>query len=103
MEKYTAIYVAYGRYDTPMDEPRTHVDYIQGEDLDDAIQGHMKYMDSWAIRDVQGEVVIIKGHVEQVDIGHGIGHQMLTDEDIIITGVNNGQHFDRYIEIGMRK
>ena len=81
MEKYTAIYVANGRYDSGIDEPRSRVEYIQGKDLD----------------------VIIKGHVEQVDIGHGIGHQMLTDEDVIITGVNNGQHFDRYIEIGMRK
>jgi len=103
MEKYTAIYVANGRYDSVIDEPRSRVEYIQGKDLDDAIEKHAKHMKSWAIQDIRGEVVIIKGHVEQVDIGHGIGHQMLTDEDVIITGVNNGQHFDRYIEIGMRK
>jgi hypothetical protein len=92
MNKYTVVYTAYGRYDTQMDEPTSRVEYIQGETLDKAIEGHIKHMKKWAIRDIIGEVVFLKGHVEQVDIGHGVGHQMNpTHSDVVITNINNSK------------
>jgi hypothetical protein len=94
MNKYTAVYTAHDRYDTPMDGPTSRVEYIQGETLDDAIEGHMKHMKAWAIHDIVGDVVLLEGHVKQIDIGAGIGHTMDTSKDVIITGVNNEQVFD---------
>ena len=94
MKKYTAVYVANGRYDSPIDEPVTRVEYIQGETLDDAIEGHIKHMKGYAIHDIRGEVAVFEGHVNQVNIGHGVGHRMVTNKDIIITGVNNGNFVD---------
>ena len=92
MNKYTVVYVANGRYDSPLDEPTTRVEYIQGNTLDEAIDSHIKYMKGWAIRDIQGEVVYFAGHIKQVDIGHGIGHGMSpTHTDVIITGINNSK------------
>tara|TARA_E500000318_G_scaffold13459_1_gene12657 strand:- start:873 stop:1196 length:324 start_codon:yes stop_codon:yes gene_type:complete len=94
MKKYTVVYVANGRYDSPIDDPITRVEYIQGETLDDAIEGHIKYMKDWAIHDIVGEVAMFEGHIKQIDIGHGVGHRMMTNEDVIITGVNNGSFND---------
>lgn len=94
MNKYTAVYTAYDRYDSPIDDPVSRVEYIQGETIDDAIDGHLAHMKAWAIHGIEGQVVILEGHVRQVDIGHGIGHTMDTMEDVIITGVNNEQVFD---------
>jgi len=89
MNKYTVVYTAHGRYDSPIDDPVSRVEYIQGETLDDAIDGHIAHMKGWGIRDIIGEVVFLEGHVRQIDIGHGTGHTMNTDKDVIITGVNN--------------
>jgi len=94
MNKYTVVYTAFGRYDSPIDEPTSRVEYIQGETLDDAIDGHIKHMKSWGIRDIVGQAVVLEGHIKQVDIGSGVGHQMKpTIKDVIITGVNN-EHID---------
>ena len=90
MNKYTAVYTAYGRYDSPMDDPVSRVEYIQGETLDDAIEGHLEHMKAWAIHDIEGQVIILEGHVKQLDIGTGTGHTMKVNKDVIITGVNNG-------------
>ena len=47
-------------------------------------------MKKWAIHDIIGQVVFLKGHVEQVDIGHGVGHQMNpTHNDVVITNIKN--------------
>lgn len=98
MNKYTAVYTAYGRYDSLIDDPLSRVEYIQGETIDDAITGHAAHMKAWAIHDIVGEVVILEGHVKQLDIGAGIGHTMKNaDKDIIITGVNNGQKYRKNI------
>ena len=95
MNKYTVVYTAYGRYDTHgMDIPVSRVEYIQGETLDDAIDGHMEHMKAWAIHDIEGQVVFLEGHVKQVDIGTGVGHTLNTNKDVIITGVNNESVFD---------
>ena len=89
INKYTVVYTANGRYDSPMDYPTSRVEYIQGETLDIAIDEHFKHMKRWAIRDIHGEVVFLEGHVKQIDIGDGIGHTLNTTKDVIITGVNN--------------
>jgi len=94
MNKYTVVYTAHGRYDSHFDDPTSRVEYIQGETLDDAINEHIKHMKAWAIHDIEGEVVVLEGHVKQVDVGTGIGHRLRTNKDIIITGVNNEQVFD---------
>ena len=91
MKKYTVVYTAYDRYDSHFDTPTSRVEYIQGETLDDAIDGHMEHMKAWAIHDIEGQVVFLEGHVKQVDIGTGIGHTLNTNKDVIITGVNNEQ------------
>ncbi len=94
MNKYTVVYTASGRYDSPLDDPVSRVEYIQGETIDDAIDGHIAHMKAWAIRDIVGEVVILEGHVRQIDTGHGVGHTMNANEDVIITGVNNEQIYN---------
>ena len=94
MNKYTVVYTAHDRYDNYFDTPTSRVEYIQGETLDDAIDGHMEHMKAWAIHDIEGQVIVLEGHVKQVDIGTGIGHTLDTDKDVIITGVNNEQVFD---------
>tara|TARA_R100001509_G_scaffold62618_1_gene34522 strand:+ start:98 stop:421 length:324 start_codon:yes stop_codon:yes gene_type:complete len=94
MKKYTVVYVANGRYDSPIDDPITRVEYIQGETMVDAVKGHIEHMKGYAIRDVVGEFAMFEGHIKQIDIGHGVGHRMMTNEDVIITGVNNGSFND---------
>lgn len=94
MKKYTVVYVANGRYDTSIDDPITRVEYIQGETVVDAIKGHVEHMKSWAIRDIVGEVAMFEGHVKQINIGHGVGHRMIANKDVVITGVNNGSFID---------
>jgi len=89
INKYTVVYTANDRYDSPIDEPTSRVEYIQGETLDIAIDEHIKHMKSWAIQGVIGEVIYLEGHIKQVDIGHGIGHTMNAYKDVVITGVNN--------------
>ena len=91
MKKYTVVYTAYDRYATPMDDPVSRVEYIQGETLDDAIDGHIQHMKGWGIHDIEGQVVVLEGHVKQVDVGTGTGHTLKTNKDVIITGVNNEQ------------
>ena len=97
MNKYTVVYVAHGRYDSVLDEPRTRVEYVQGNTLEEAIDAHIEHMKGWAIHDIIGEVVYLDGHVKQHDIGHGIGHAMgRTHTDVIITGINNSKiKFDK--------
>ncbi len=89
MNKYTVIYTANGRYDSPHDEPISRVDYIQGKTIDEAIDGHIKHLKGYAIRDNVGEPVFLEGHIRQVDIGAGVGHMLVGKDDLIITGVNN--------------
>ena len=92
MNKYTVVYTASSRYDQPLWDAESRVDYIQGKTLEEAIDGHIKYMKGWAIHDIVGEVVYLQGHVKQIDIGHGVGHQMeRTHTDVIITGINNSK------------
>ena len=92
MNKYTVVYTAYGRYDSSLSDPVSRTEYIQGNTLDEAIDGHIKYMKGWAIKDIVGEVVYLQGHIKQIDIGHGVGHKMgRTHTDVIITGINNSK------------
>ena len=88
MNKYTVVYTANDRYDSQIDYPTSRVEYIQGSSLDIAIDNHFKHMKSWGIRDIHGEVVLLKGHIKQIDIGDGIGHTMKASKDVVITGVN---------------
>jgi|TARA_R110000744_G_scaffold10240_1_gene31962 predicted RNA-binding protein len=68
MNKYTVVYTASSRYDQPLWDAESRVDYIQGKTLEEAIDGHIEYMKSSAIEDIVGEVIIFEGHVKQVDM-----------------------------------
>ena len=54
IKKYTVVYTANDRYDSPIDYPTSRVEYIQGETLDEAIDEHIKHMKRWAIRPIHG-------------------------------------------------
>lgn len=67
MPKYTAVYTAHEEHGSPIFDAFSKVDYIEGDTLDAAISNHVQLLKARNISDIVGEVILLEGHVKQVE------------------------------------
>lgn len=67
MPKYTAVYTAHEEHGSPIFDAFSSVEYIEGETLDAAIEKHVESLKARNIGDIVGEVILLEGHVRQVE------------------------------------